>query len=365
MDDKTRGIGDRDDVTGWSAETTRNLDTAKSTGSTRSASTRTPTTPATRGTGTKRASTSANEGLDEETDMRTRELQAEIADTRDDMAETIDAIQDRLRPANLVSDATEQVKTAATQKMRDVAESAGDTAHNLMHQTRRGAADMVEGARRNPVPALMIGAGVAWLLMDRSKNSDRNYTQYNVQRQGSWKSWAGGSARSGYEQSPAYGSRYDRSTGAYGTNHVAAGTGVDLTEPQYADVDDRYTNDTAAYGTNRTWGSGGSRNLGNMGNMGAMDNMSETLSRTSRNAQNGLQRLLRDNPLLVGAAAVLVGAAVGAALPETERENQLMGETRDSVVNQAQDMARDAASTVQEVATDAVQKVTDRASEGQ
>ena len=41
---------------------------------------------------------------------------------------------------------------------------------------------------------------------------------------------------------------------------------------------------------------------------------------TVRRAQNGLQRLMRQNPLLVGAAAMLVGAAVGAALPETEKE---------------------------------------------
>lgn len=356
MDDKTRGLGDRDDMTGWSAETTRNLETANPTASTRPASARTPATPTTRpAAGTRRTAKGDDEGLDVETDMRTRELQAEIADTREDMAETIDAIQDRLRPANLVSGATEQVKTAATQKIRNVAESAGDTAQNLMHQTRRGAADVVEGARRNPMPALMIGAGVAWLLMDRSKDNDRTYAHYNARREPSWRS-GGTQARYGYGQSSVYGAGYDRSTGGYATNHVAAGTGVDLTEPQYADVDDRYMNDTPEYGSNRAWGSSAS-------DMGSQAR--ETLSRTSRNAQNGLQRLLRDNPLLVGAAAVLVGAAVGAALPETERENQLMGEARDSVMTQAQDMARDAASTVQEVASDAVQKVTDRASEGQ
>jgi hypothetical protein len=86
----------------------------------------------------------------------------------------------------------------------------------------------------------------------------------------------------------------------------------------------------------------------------------ESARRSTYRAQNQLQRILRDNPLLVGAAAVVVGAAVGAALPETERENELMGETRESVVNRAQDVARNAASTVQEVAKDAASQVAER-----
>jgi hypothetical protein len=81
---------------------------------------------------------------------------------------------------------------------------------------------------------------------------------------------------------------------------------------------------------------------------------------TARRVQNGFQRLLQDNPLLVGAAAVLVGAAVGAAVPETESENRLMGEARDTVVDRAQEMAKSAANTVQEVATDAIDEVSER-----
>jgi hypothetical protein len=74
--------------------------------------------------------------------------------------------------------------------------------------------------------------------------------------------------------------------------------------------------------------------------------------------------MLTENPLLVGAAAVLAGPAVGASLPETGRENELMGETRDSVVDRAQEAAREAASAVREVAGEAVEKVTDKVTPG-
>jgi hypothetical protein len=61
--------------------------------------------------------------------------------------------------------------------------------------------------------------------------------------------------------------------------------------------------------------------------------------------------MMRDNPVLVGAGALLLGAAFGMAVPETEAENEWLGETRDSVVERAQQMASDAASKVQETAS--------------
>ena len=48
---------------------------------------------------------------------------------------------------------------------------------------------------------------------------------------------------------------------------------------------------------------------------------------------------MEHNPLAVGAVAMAVGAAVGLALPETRREQELMGDARDRVVDNAKSMA--------------------------
>ena len=64
--------------------------------------------------------------------------------------------------------------------------------------------------------------------------------------------------------------------------------------------------------------------------------------------------MMDENPLMVGAAAMVLGAAVGMALPETQRENEWMGEARETVVDRAQEVARTAADRVKDVATDAV-----------
>ena len=118
--------------------------------------------------------------LDPETDRRTRELQGEIAHTRAELSETIEAIQDRLRPSNIASDAKERVMAATTEKVKNMAETASDTAQSMMRDTRDRAMNLVEGAKQNPIPALMIGAGIAWLLIDRAKG------QTDYSRRSTW-----------------------------------------------------------------------------------------------------------------------------------------------------------------------------------
>ncbi len=346
MDDTTRGLGDRDEITGRGDETTRNLDTGSSAGSARVQPSRTTgTSPRGRNSRTTARAASSETDLDPETERKTRQIQAEIADTREELSETIDALQEKLRPSNIVADATDRVKTATSERVRHMAESAGETAQGMMRNTRHATSGFMEGARQNPIPALMIGVGVAWLLADRARNHDSGRNYRRSSRSQDWRRYG------------AYGAG-DRS---YRSQNVSGSTGVDYDddiEYGYAEYGANY-----AYGDDRS-GSGGMRRVTERAS-GMADNARSTLRRSTRGAQNGLQRLLRDNPLLVGAAAIVAGAAVGAALPETERENELMGETRDSMIEKAQDVARNIPNTVQEVAGDAVKSVTEKVVSGE
>ena len=278
-----------------------------------------------------RAGTSGAQGArgaagvtDPETDRRTRQIEQEIRETREELSETIDAIQDRLRPSNIVADATDRVKTATTEKVKSMAETASETAQGMMRETRDRAYDIVEGARENPIPALMIGAGVAWMLIGRTTGSGNGRAWREDNR---WSRSRSSSPGSGYTEADGY---YRSASGArsYGDERALSGT--------------------------RSYGDEGSDLTGRA------REAAEGARQTARRVQNQFQRLLYDNPLLVGAAAVVVGAAVGAALPETDRENEWLGETRDSMVDRAQKMARNAAESVQEVATDAIGEVAER-----
>lgn len=335
MDDTTRRVGPGDELRGRGDDLRgRGEEQVRDYASTTPSATHSSASSSGTGSG----ATGSDADLDADSSRRARELENEIAHTRAEMSETIEAIQEKLRPANLVSEATERVKSATTEKVKNMADTASETAQDVMRGSRERAYDMVEGAKQNPVPALMIGAGVAWLLMSsRSKSNDygdRNWSESSTRN-----------ARGAFST----GDDYYRSTDA-----------------DYSDVDSNRTSgyDRASGGSSRQ--SGESRQYGNSrqygyGNEGWTDGTAQALAgaadtarHTARRTSNQLQRMLRDNPLLVAAAAVLAGAAIGASLPETERENQFMGEARDSVVDRAQEAARDAANTVKEAANDPI-----------
>jgi ElaB/YqjD/DUF883 family membrane-anchored ribosome-binding protein len=83
----------------------------------------------------------------------------------------------------------------------------------------------------------------------------------------------------------------------------------------------------------------------------------------ARYAKDEFQHLLETNPLALGAVAVAAGAIIGLMLPQTHAENQLMGETRDRLMDQAKTTAKETAKKVQSVAEEAYQAAKDTAIE--
>jgi Protein of unknown function (DUF3618) len=253
-----------------------------------------------------------------DTEQRALEIREEIERTRDDMSETIDAIQDRLTPANLVAQAGETVRNAATEKVKQMANSAGHAADQLLDSS------LMETVRLNPIPAAMIGIGAAWLLMKGRSGSRAS-------------GYARGSYRSGYGRDRRnLDAGSSSSSGGYGSGYGAVGT----SDPTEAGGSRRAYTEDLPFRARQFAG-----------------NVRNTAARTGRRAQVSFDRVLRDNPLALGAAAVIVGAAVGMSIPGTETENELMGEARDTVVEGARNLASDAASKV----GDSASKVSDAA----
>ena len=255
------------------------------------------------------------ESPDRATTTRTREIRAEIAQTRGELSETVDAIQDRLRPSNLASQAASSVKEAALDKAHDVAES-----------------EPVIYVRANPIPAAMVGVGLigaTWLAL---AGRDGRAQEYGRTTSSSW--------RRRYPESSNYSSsrgggayRGARSESSYGDRTYAA-AGEDASA-QYS-----MPRATSGYRSSESaWeGSGYRRSAG-------------------LPPAAGLRRAWNANPLLIGAAAAVVGAIVGLSVPETEREHQLMGETRDAMLDTVQETVRDKVDQVQQAASDAVNTV--------
>jgi hypothetical protein len=278
------------------------------------------TSPATGSTAATERET-ADPTLPQEADARAREIREEIAQTRDDMSETIEAIQDRLKPSTVVATATERVKSATTEKVKQMANTAGDAADRVMHNS------FADTVRENPWPVAMIGIGAAWLWMKSRADS-----------------------------------------GEYGTGRYAYGD--DYTErDEYGIENDwrrrtapaRMTYRSSEYGEDLGYYDRSNEEPGS--SVGEyVDSVRATARRTSRRTQNGFNRVLRENPLALGAAATIVGVAIGMTLPETDVENEWMGDARDNVVERAKEMAGNAAERVG-TAAEQVKDVASRAAD--
>jgi hypothetical protein len=259
-------------------------------------------------------------------EVRTRQIRAEIEQTRGEMSETVNEIQERLRPGNIASHAAETVKEAASERMRDIAES-----------------DSIHYVRANPIPTAMVGigiAGLAWLAF-----GGRDADEYSGGRyRGVSQDWR--RAPRGYDAGVRY-----RGTSANGEYESDA---YDFESP----AGHAYAG-TESYGTGSGVASNLSHRTGEMARefRSGAEQTSRIVRQKAYRAQSQLQRTWNESPMLIGAAAAVLGALIGSAVPETERENQLMGETRDNMIEGVEQAVKDKVEQVQTAATDAVTQV--------
>jgi hypothetical protein len=341
---------------------------------------------------TRAYSTSDRPDTDADVERRTTEIRRDIEQTREEMSETIDAIQEKLRPGNIVSGATERVKNATTEGVRHMAQSA-EHAYDRMRSGSHGdsGGGFTDHIRENPVPAMLIGMGAAWLLMNRSKG---DYVARGMSKGGRWSpDYAAGrglddGAGSDWASGAYYGesgTRFADDSGRYGSGVRNGGRLMDRVQHNpvpaalaavglgWLAMSSMRENESEAYYTRRTGYDDSTSSMTSQ----VRDSVASATSHVAESARNlttraqeyasqasgqgsgrrrsgqsQLQRMTRENPLLVGAGALLVGAAVGLSLPETERENELLGDARDSMIDRAQQMARTAASQAQETAAE-------------
>jgi len=252
------------------------------------------------------------------TDDELETLRLELARTRAQMSETVDALQGRMNAQYVREQASSQAKDSA----------------------RQAGSNLGETIKQNPVPAALTGVGIVglgWLIASGKDDSGQN--------QGSEVSRYGGSSygSSRLEDGPHY---YDRSS-EYPTYYE----GVTRRSERSSDEDD---DDSGRSRTQEATGQARDRASQMSGQL--QDRASQAGGQAQEQAQrakNGFQRMLQENPLAVGALAVGIGAAVGFAVPETEKENELMGEKRDEFANQGQQKVRDYQDKAQRVAKEA------------
>jgi ElaB/YqjD/DUF883 family membrane-anchored ribosome-binding protein len=259
-----------------------------------------------------------------ESSDETEKIKDQIEDTRAQLGETIDAIQERLSFENISEQVSEHVNYAVATAKGAVYDATIGKVGMIMKNIGNEISETAIGRTlvNNPLPFILIGAGAGMLA----------YQAYNGKHDGrSRVRSAGGADRQlvdGNGGSTLLGSVTDSVTGTIGgvkdSVTSAAGTAYDKVT-------------------------------------GAVDQTYRKAGELGHTAREQYDHYLEENPLAVGAVALALGAAVGLALPATRYEGKLMGQAKRDLLNKAQDTATNLLHETRESVGDAGRAFSDKA----
>lgn len=280
-------------------------------------------------------------------------IRDDIDETRSQMSGTLDAIEAKLNPHRIAAQVTDSVREATIGKAEDFVNDIGDRAQDL-------GSTFMDTLRENAIPAALIGLGIGWLLVrNNANNREREVRGYRGASRGAYRVPIEGQ-RYGQPYYPGQGYQnyqtptYQQSSGQAGQSSAnpmqKAGQKASqaLSSAQDA-VGDRMSG--ASDNVQEAWGNVTDQAQEAWGNVADQ----------AQQAQGWLRETYEDNPLLVGAIAVVAGAAIAFAIPESPQENQLMGPARDNLAQQAQSTVQETVQKTQQVAQKAASAAKDAA----
>ena len=217
---------------------------------------------------------------DSEKDPET--LEREINQTRNEMNQTLDALERKLSPGQLLD-----------QCLNVFGKHGGDLAQNFGNSVKQ-----------NPVPVALTAIGIMWMMFSSGRSPSVNiYDDPST------------ADRSGTSDTSASSRATDKFKD---TAETIRATAIAAQEKLISSKDDVINTVS-----------------------GVSNKVTSDAQAQVRRARDGFSSLLEDQPLIVGALGIALGAAIGAALPATEQEDRLLGGVRDQTVSKVKEITRD------------------------
>lgn len=274
-------------------------------------------------------------------------IESEVEEARARLSLTLDQIRERMSPGQILDQVLDYSKDSG----------GGVFAKNLGRQVRD-----------NPLPILLIGAGISWLL-----TADRYGVSRGPSLRGMGASHDVGHGPEGYGPSggvdvagtprEGMGSRMGHAasgigasaSNAYGSASARASSAVsgagERVSSAYTAASDRASSAYGAASERVSAAAGGvASGASHLGASlrdaaasagGHAQAFGSQASEYGSQARQSIGRLIEDQPLVLGAIGLAVGAALGAILPSTRTEDRMMGGTADRVKDQGWAAARD------------------------
>lgn len=224
-------------------------------------------------------------------------LEREIDATRAELEDTLGALEQRLSPHRLFDLALGQFR-----------EHGGEFAGNLG-----------SSLKDNPVPLLLTSVGIAWMMANDRRQHDGD--------------GASGASANGGGRARQLGERARGAGGALKQRGAAMRRGADGSRAAVSRSADQVRSRAGSARQAAGERAGSAR---------------QAASERAGQARAGFDRMLREQPLVLGAIGIAAGAVIGAALPPTEEEDSLMGPARDRVKDRAKAKGKEAYSRARE-----------------
>jgi ElaB/YqjD/DUF883 family membrane-anchored ribosome-binding protein len=289
----------------------------------------------------------SNEGSPE-----TAQIRSGIEQTRVDLSETIDALQEKLDPTRIAQQVKDQIKEKATEAydtakntvkeatigraekiVSSVSETVSDVTGRAGTAVKDTGSTVVEYIRDNPIPFALVGIGLGMLTLNKRNTGQWSYGSSSNARQGAGDLYRGGGS-SGEDESSLTDRARNLVGGVAGTARGAAERAS--TAVSSATEGMREAMGTAADATRRQF-----------------HDASDQAVQSARAASGFFKNTLQDNPMAVGVAALAAGVIVGLTVPTTRVEGEYMGEARDRLIDQTKSVAQETAQKIQYVAAEA------------
>lgn len=305
--------------------------------------------------------------------LETDKLEREVESRRSSVESTIDALRNRMSVGQIVDEVQGYLKEGEVNAM----------AQNLGRQVRD-----------NPLALGLVGAGIAWLLMgdgvrgagrrvaDRFESDDpAPYPDY-ASVSGGRERYAetmpyrvGGSGqmeRADEDGGPGLADRARNA--ASGIGDRVSGTASGLRDTLSSGASSASSGLSSAAGGLRDGASqlgDGARSYGRdaadaawRAERAAMERArwaGDEAARLGSRARRTFLDTLQEEPLIVGAVALAIGAAIGASLPSTRIEDEYLGDARDNLRDQAYDYGKEAVQSARHVAEETVRAASEEA----
>lgn len=290
------------------------------------------------------------------------ELRSEIERTRAEMDRTFDALESKMTPGQILEEVWYLTRGG----------------------TKAGASKLWQVAKEHPLPATVIGVGLGWLMVESSRGNGGVSGGYDRARGGAGRTnWGGRTSlydssagygvypetynneyQESWETSDQHGGVSGRVSSAAGSVKHAASHAKDSVVGAASSAADSIS-DAASTAREKVSDVAGSvrhraSDLSHTTREKA-SNLRYTTRQQARRAQTGFWQMMEENPLAVGVATLALGVLGGLALPSTRKEDELLGETRDRVLDQIQEVGQEALEKGKQVAETAVETLKEEA----